>query len=190
MDSKRFFLSAKKRTIKKIEITHDKHDQRGRSAQGNISTNCTENRHSRENSSTTISFVNNTQKKNKTIRRNKKTGTNGRKPRKDFARCNVIKRQHYMYQKDIFNMMSILSQGKVWLFCPKPQSHNKIPLVEETFCTLKDYVLKSIFFYNPDNVSSDTDLNEDLPFFNKRQSTFTQSSGGDTYLAFLHRSYL
>ena len=71
-------------------------------------------------------------------------------------------------------------------FCPKTKCHDKIKLAEELFKYTRRLRLKEFFFESDQN--KDTPEKEDtyseLPFFNKKQSSFTPPSGRDVYLDF------
>ena len=71
-------------------------------------------------------------------------------------------------------------------FCRKTKCHDKIKLAEELFKYTRRLRLKEFFFESDQN--KDTPEKEDtyseLPFFNKKQSSFTPPSGRDVYLDF------
>ena len=72
--------------------------------------------------------------------------------------------------------------GKGLSFCPKTKRHDKIKLAEELFKYTRRMRLKEFFFFfepdkNKDNYSQ-------LPFFNRKQSSFTPPNGRDVYLDF------
>lgn len=76
--------------------------------------------------------------------------------------------------------------GKGLSFCPKSKSHDKIKLAEELFKYARRLRLKE-FFYESDqnqNAQQKEYTFSELPFFNKRQSTFTPPTGRDVYLDF------
>ena len=81
--------------------------------------------------------------------------------------------------------------GKGLTFCPKTASHDKIILAEDIFKFSRRVRLKEYFAdICEDNEDAtevgkqDRDTYKDLPFFNKKQSTFTPPAGRDVYLDF------
>lgn len=78
--------------------------------------------------------------------------------------------------------------GKGLTFCPKLKSHDKIKLAEETYkftrrLRLKEYFYDRLNGENEEYSDSENDYSE-LPFFNKKRSTFIPRSGRDQYLDF------
>ena len=76
--------------------------------------------------------------------------------------------------------------GKGLSFCPKTKSHDQIKLAEELFKYTRRMRLKELFF-DPEinkNISENEDNFFHLPFFIKKQSSFTPPSGRDVYLDF------
>ena len=71
-------------------------------------------------------------------------------------------------------------------FCPKPKSHDKIKLAEETFNYTRRLRLKEYFYENITKKEEDSESNmyKQMPFFNKKISTFIPPRGIDTYLDF------
>ena len=76
--------------------------------------------------------------------------------------------------------------GKGLKFCPKPKSHDKIKLAEETFNYTRRQRLKEYFYENITKKEEDSESNmyKQMPFFNKKKSTLTPPSGRDTNLDF------
>ena len=76
--------------------------------------------------------------------------------------------------------------GKGLSFCPRSKGHNKIKLAEELFKYTRRIRLKE--FCAEDDLSNNTQKEQDsfseLPFFNRKQSSFTPPSGRDVYLDF------
>ena len=76
--------------------------------------------------------------------------------------------------------------GKGLSFCPRSKSHDKIKLAEELFKYASRIRLNE--FFAEDNLSNNTQKEQDsfseLPFFNRKQSSFTPPSGRDVYLDF------
>jgi hypothetical protein len=72
--------------------------------------------------------------------------------------------------------------GKGLKFCPKPKSNDKIKLAEETYNFATRLRLKEYFYENNDK--SEHKEFKQMPFFNKRKSTFIPPNGRDTYLDF------
>ena len=68
--------------------------------------------------------------------------------------------------------------GKGLSFCPKTKSHDKIKLAEELFKYTRRMRLKE-FFFEPDKNKNNY---SQLPFFNRKQSSFTPPNGRDVYL--------
>ena len=76
--------------------------------------------------------------------------------------------------------------GKGLSFCPKTKCHDKIKLAEELFKYTRRLRLKEFFFESDQNkvTPEKKDTYSELPFFNKKQSSFTPPSGRDVYLDF------
>ena len=82
-------------------------------------------------------------------------------------------------------MTTLFCWGKGCLSVRK-QSHDKIKLAEELFKYTRRMRLKE-FFFEPDknkDISETEDNYSQLPFFNKKQSSFTPPNGRDVYLDF------
>ena len=60
--------------------------------------------------------------------------------------------------------------GKGLKFCPKPKSHDKIKLAEETFNYTRRLRLKEYFYENITKKEEDSESNmyKQMPFFNKK----------------------
>ena len=76
--------------------------------------------------------------------------------------------------------------GKGLSFCPRSKGHDKIILDEELFKYTRRIRLKE--FFAEDDLSNNAHKEQDsffeLPFFNRKQSSFTSPSGRDVYLDF------
>ena len=76
--------------------------------------------------------------------------------------------------------------GKGLSFCPRSKGHDKIKLAEELFKYTSRIRLKE--FFAEDDLSNNTQKEQDsfseLPFINRKQSSFTPPSGRDVYLDF------
>jgi predicted secreted protein len=74
--------------------------------------------------------------------------------------------------------------GEGLSFCPKIKSHVMINLAEEVFRFTLRMRLKEYFNAENDSQNSSDSFKQDLPFFNRSQSTFTLPCGRDLYLDF------
>ena len=70
-------------------------------------------------------------------------------------------------------------------FCPKSKCHDKIKFAEELFKYTRRLRLKEFFESDHNKATLEKeDTYSELPFFNKKQSSFTSPSGRDVYLDF------
>ena len=114
--------------------------------------------------------------------------------KKDWKRSKKRKRQIQRGKETVLNLSSkrltdtdFILLGKGLSFCPKTRNHDTIKLAEGTFNFSRRLRLKEYFYEKPDDDAlgnKNSSEYKEMPFFNKRKSTFTPSAGRDTYLDF------